>query len=754
MVYSLHKLFRLGFAVAGKINFGNDIFCRRLLSIPHKSKPFLSFFVNKILPFFVTRVIFLNGCLIFFNFILCGNRLSSLKNQFNNFLNFLCKTGINLALEKFDSGFLRSNSSESDSQKILNSPEYFRVRDRKQIMKLKIEITPQNLFRLPQSPKKDSPEEATIMLDAGIRSAKGGNHGEARQSLSRVTEIEPENETAWLWLASISEYPEELLAFLRHVLRINPRNERALEWSAATQSLLAENFIRHGIEARREDRPEFARRCFLQAAAHNPQNENAFLELSSLAGSPEEKTSYLEELLKINPAHEIALSTLDSIRRENLQMLLKKANFAAISGERETALRLLAEVMQSTPETEEIWLLKAYLALESEGKAVCYEKVLQLNPDNEAAQAGLASLRAIIQKADEQKSFAEALKDAFEAGDLSDLSNNDSNSTKFCINDYAVSAYAEEPTSEINDYSTAENFELDINSPAELPVPEEKISDDTKTFAAENEVAEVSATQTKNTFGNSFKQPAANFDCPFCRAANEPQAIICGSCRTILSLADLDMVLAYRDANSDVLQAAIEEMESARKSRKFNADELISLAIANLNAKNLRTGLTCLQEAAQLMPNDIGLISKINFLTIRLAEIEAQNQKTASNQTGKCTIMIVDDNPLVRKLVAGKLEKCGHTAVSAIDGKDALSKISEITPDLILLDIAMPEMDGYRVCEIIRSREETKNTPVLMISDKDAFFDAGRGQTAGSTGFIVKPFGPETLMRTIENYLS
>ena len=79
--------------------------------------------------------------------------------------------------------------------------------------------------------------ETLELLRDGIKAAQNGNRIEARKLLLRVSDAEPNNENAWLWLASISEYPEELLIFLNNVLSINPNNERALEWSVATKSL-------------------------------------------------------------------------------------------------------------------------------------------------------------------------------------------------------------------------------------------------------------------------------------------------------------------------------------------------------------------------------------------------------------------------------------------------------------------------------------------------------------------------------------
>jgi twitching motility two-component system response regulator PilG len=71
---------------------------------------------------------------------------------------------------------------------------------------------------------------------------------------------------------------------------------------------------------------------------------------------------------------------------------------------------------------------------------------------------------------------------------------------------------------------------------------------------------------------------------------------------------------------------------------------------------------------------------------------------------------------------------------------------------LILLDITMPRLDGYQVCKLVRGNAATKNVPVVMISGKDGFFDKVRGRMAGSTAYITKPFGPETLIKTVETY--
>jgi twitching motility two-component system response regulator PilG len=117
-------------------------------------------------------------------------------------------------------------------------------------------------------------------------------------------------------------------------------------------------------------------------------------------------------------------------------------------------------------------------------------------------------------------------------------------------------------------------------------------------------------------------------------------------------------------------------------------------------------------------------------------------------------ILVVDDSPTVCKIVQVTLTKMGYRVVIAEDGLEALAKIEEEKPDLILLDIMMPHMDGYQVCSLIKRKPHYKHIPVVMLSGKDGFFDKVRGRLAGSTGYITKPFQPNELTETVEKHLT
>jgi len=257
------------------------------------------------------------------------------------------------------------------------------------------------------------------MLEAGIKAAQAGDRHEARPLLIQVTEAEPNNETAWLWMASISEYPEELIIFLNNVLSINPNNARALEWMAATKSLLAKTFVQRGVDASNDANMDFARQCFLQAIVHDPESEMAWFWLASIADSTDEKIAHLQKVLNINPENETAVTSMQTAKSQLVESILKRANSAAVGGDREQAREMLQEVFNHAPELEEAWILKSYLADSFSEKITCFEKVLSLNPDNEMAISGLASLREMMAKTEakniEQVAMLAAMQEGFAA---------------------------------------------------------------------------------------------------------------------------------------------------------------------------------------------------------------------------------------------------------------------------------------------------------------------------------------------------
>ena len=116
-------------------------------------------------------------------------------------------------------------------------------------------------------------------------------------------------------------------------------------------------------------------------------------------------------------------------------------------------------------------------------------------------------------------------------------------------------------------------------------------------------------------------------------------------------------------------------------------------------------------------------------------------------------VLVVDDSPTVRKIVQLTLQREQIRVVTAGDGLSALAAVADEQPDLILLDIMLPRMDGYNICQVVRKNMAYRDMPIIMLSGKDGLFDKMRGKLAGSTEYITKPFDSAELVQTVKRHL-
>jgi len=124
--------------------------------------------------------------------------------------------------------------------------------------------------------------------------------------------------------------------------------------------------------------------------------------------------------------------------------------------------------------------------------------------------------------------------------------------------------------------------------------------------------------------------------------------------------------------------------------------------------------------------------------------------KTAMDQK---KILIADDNENIREALTYLLEDEGYTLWLAKDGADTLKKVSEIHPDILFLDIMMPEINGYDVCRAIKSDPNLKKTYVIMLTAKGQVAEQERGKAVGADEYIVKPFSPMEVLTRIKTIL-
>ena len=111
--------------------------------------------------------------------------------------------------------------------------------------------------------------------------------------------------------------------------------------------------------------------------------------------------------------------------------------------------------------------------------------------------------------------------------------------------------------------------------------------------------------------------------------------------------------------------------------------------------------------------------------------------------------MIADDEVFIRILVRRTLHQKGHEVIAVENGAECIKKAQKELPDLILLDIMMPGIDGLETCEKLKDHRKTRNIPVMMLTSKGQIDDIRLALDCGADDYIVKPFPPEELEKTI-----
>ena len=117
-------------------------------------------------------------------------------------------------------------------------------------------------------------------------------------------------------------------------------------------------------------------------------------------------------------------------------------------------------------------------------------------------------------------------------------------------------------------------------------------------------------------------------------------------------------------------------------------------------------------------------------------------------------ILIVDDEPNIIFMLSHRLKQSGFEIVTGKDGQEALDKARMENPDLIILDLMLPKMNGYTVCGLLKRDEKFSKTPVIILTARAQKSDEKQGIEAGADAYVKKPFKSEELLQVIENLLN
>ncbi len=251
--------------------------------------------------------------------------------------------------------------------------------------------------------------------------------------------------------------------------------------------------------------------------------------------------------------------------------------------------------------------------------------------------------------------------------------------------------------------------------------------------------------------------------CPFCWLPIEVKTIQCLYCRSHL-LVHNQFFKAERNANQDILQQSVERYTKVI-GREKNINAYYYLSIAYLNLGHWEEGLNLFHKTVNFAPDrdffSVQLRTLLNHMASKESAYEEEKPKkedsfdsgSKSDVSAKKRILVVEDSATTRKVISITLGQKGYEIIEARDGLEALGMLNDGKPDLVLLDIILPKMDGYKILEIIKKNQTFKNIPVIMLTSRDSIMSKLKGKLTGATEYLTKPFEPTKLVKTVEKYL-
>ncbi len=244
--------------------------------------------------------------------------------------------------------------------------------------------------------------------------------------------------------------------------------------------------------------------------------------------------------------------------------------------------------------------------------------------------------------------------------------------------------------------------------------------------------------------------------CPFCWAPMNKGDSNCMYCKAITVLSQ-DSLSSLGQVDEKILRSAIDRYQNVFINEENNFYAFWWMGVANVNLKNFEVGLKYMERAVSINREPY-FISQIDSLKEYMEsktsplplEMEEEEIEDIENQP---KILVVDDSVTTRKTIREILRKAGYNVVEAKDGGEALNKLKTEMPDLVLLDIILPVLDGYKILEIMKAHSKYKEIPVVLLTSQDGFFDKLRAKMSGSNAYVTKPFKPKKLMKVIKKLL-
>ncbi|MGL5059716.1 MAG: response regulator [Microcoleus sp.] len=174
-------------------------------------------------------------------------------------------------------------------------------------------------------------------------------------------------------------------------------------------------------------------------------------------------------------------------------------------------------------------------------------------------------------------------------------------------------------------------------------------------------------------------------------------------------------------------------------------------------------GHTSIRQMARYLNRDLVTVAKAIYPFVQQGLVQVfyessiapanSKQPWSSPEIKIPRVVCIDDDKTIRKTVELILNQHGYEAIGISSPLKALSLVFQLKPDLILCDIAMPELDGYEICAMLRSSSAFRQTPIVMLTGIDGFIDRVQARMAGATDYFTKPVGESELLMLVEKYV-
>ena len=192
-----------------------------------------------------------------------------------------------------------------------------------------------------------------------------------------------------------------------------------------------------------------------------------------------------------------------------------------------------------------------------------------------------------------------------------------------------------------------------------------------------------------------------------------------------------------------------------------------SLPQATLNKlQQWADGKTSLRQLARYLNRNVLTVAKAIYPYVQQGCVHLVYSNTSSSQehlqqrkpelkvNRKARIVCIDDTKIICETVESILQAQGYEAIAFTNPLEALSRLFQLQPDLILCDITMPELDGYEICAMLRHSTTFSKVPIIMLTGKDAFIDRLQARMVGATDYLTKPFADTELLMLVEKYVN